>query len=79
MSGAEFDGKQLSEYKGIKIKTVPTINRKGLAAMTSSFFANLFAAVGKYDVAHVHAEGPAAFCWIPKLCGKKVIVTVHGT
>ena len=79
VSGAEFDGKQLSEYKGIKIKTVPTINRKGLAAMTSSFFANLFAAVGKYDVAHVHAEGPAAFCWIPKLCGKKVIVTVHGT
>lgn len=27
---------------------------------------------------HIHAEGPAFFCWIPKLFRKKVIVTVHG-
>lgn len=46
--------------------------------MTSSFFAALRAAWGKYDVVHIHAEGPAAMCWLPKLHGKKVIVTVHG-
>lgn len=78
VSGAEFDSEQLSEYKGIKIKTVPTINRKGLAAMTSSFFAAIKAAVGDYDIVHIHAEGPAAMCWIPKLFGKRVIVTIHG-
>lgn len=78
VSGAEFDGKQLSEYKGIKIKTVPTINRKGLAAMTSSFFAAVKTAFGHYDIIHIHAEGPAAMCWIPKLCGKMVVVTIHG-
>lgn len=27
---------------------------------------------------HIHAEGPAAMCWILKLFGKRVIVTVHG-
>lgn len=27
---------------------------------------------------HIHAEGPAVFAWIPKLTGKRVIVTVHG-
>ena len=27
---------------------------------------------------HIHAEGPAFFCWIPKLFQKKVVVTVHG-
>ena len=27
---------------------------------------------------HVHAEGPAVFCWIPRLMGKRVIVTIHG-
>ena len=27
---------------------------------------------------HIHAEGPAFFCWIPKLFGKRVIVTIHG-
>ncbi len=78
VGGAEFDGKQVEEYKGIKIKTVPTIERKGLAAMTSSFFAAVKAAFGRYDIVHIHAEGPAAMCWIPKLCGKKIVVTIHG-
>ena len=78
VSGAEFDGEVKSEYKGMKLKTVPTIEKKGLAAVTSSLFASLFAAVGSYDVVHIHAEGPAFFCWLPKLFRKRVIVTVHG-
>jgi len=78
ISGAEFDGERVEEYRGVKIKTVPTIERKGLAAMTSSFFAALKAAVGRYDIVHIHAEGPAAMSWIPKLCGKKIVVTIHG-
>ncbi len=78
VSGAEFDGTSSGEYKGIAIKEVLTIDKKGLAAVTSSFFACLKAAFGKYDVVHVHAEGPAAFCWLPKLFGKRVVVTVHG-
>lgn len=78
VSGAEFDGEAKTEYKGVKLKTVPTIERKGLAAVTSSFFASLFAAVGPYDVVHIHAEGPAFFCWLPKLFKKRVVVTIHG-
>ncbi len=42
VSGVEFDGEERSEYKGVRLKTVPTIERKGLAAVTSSFFASLF-------------------------------------
>lgn len=78
VSGAEFDGEIKTEYKGVKLKDVPTIDRKGLAAVTSSFFASFLAAIGSYDVVHIHAEGPAFFCWLPKLFGKRVIVTVHG-
>ena len=78
VSGSEFDSKRLKEYKGINLKTVPTIEKKGLAAVSSSFFAALCCAFGKYDVVHIHAEGPAFFAWIPKLLGKKVIVTIHG-
>lgn len=76
VSGAKLERK--SEYKGVKIKEVFTIERKGLAAMTSSLFASLGAAFGKFDVVHIHAEGPAFFSFIPKWCGKKVVVTVHG-
>ena len=46
--------------------------------MTASVSASLRAALGNYDVVHIHAEGPAFMCWLPKLFGKKVIVTVHG-
>ena len=76
VSGAEYDKK--IEYEGICQKYVPTIEKKGLAAVSSSFFAALYSAFGKYDVVHIHAEGPAFFSWLPKLFGKRVIVTIHG-
>lgn len=80
VSGKVFDdvSDKLREYKGIRLKSVPTIEKKGLAAMSSSLFAALAAAFGKYDVVHFHAEGPCAMLWFPKLFGKKCIVTVHG-
>lgn len=78
VSGKEFDGGSLKEYKGVKLKSVFTINRKGLAAMTSSFFGAICAAFGKYDLVHFHAEGPCAMLWIPKLFGKRCIATIHG-
>lgn len=78
VSGKEFDGGSLEEYRGVKLKSVFTINRKGLAAMTSSFFAAICTAFGKYDVVHFHAEGPCAMLWLPKLFGKRCIATIHG-
>ena len=78
VSGNEFDDTYEKEYLGIRQKFVPTIEKKGLAAVSASFFAALCCAFGRYDVVYIHAEEPAFFCWIPKLLGKKVIVTVHG-
>ena len=78
VSGREFDEKKRTEYRGVVLKNVPTLDKKGLAAVTSSFFAGLFSAFCKSDVVHIHAEGPAFMCWLPKLMGKRVIVTVHG-
>ena len=78
VSGKEFDGGSHKEYKGVKLKSVFTINRKGLAAMTSSFFGAICAAFGKYDVVHFHAEGPCAMLWLPKFFGKRCVATIHG-
>lgn len=78
VSGAEYDGVDKTEYDGIRQKVVPTIEKKGLAAVSSSFFAALCSAFGRYDVVHIHAEGPAFFCWLPKLFGKRVVITIHG-
>ena len=78
VSGAEYDDVGKTDYKGITQKYVPTIEKKGLAAVSSSFFAALYSAFGKYDVVHIHAEGPAFFSWLPKMLGKRVVVTIHG-
>ena len=78
ISGKKFDSENLKEYKGIRIRSVFTINAKGLAAMSSSFFAALEAALGKYDVVQFHAEGPCAMIWLPKLFGKRCVATIHG-
>lgn len=78
VSGEGFDGERLAEYNGVKIKEVFTVQKGGLAAMTSSVFAALKAAFGRYDVVHFHAEGPCAMLWLPKLFGKRCIATIHG-
>lgn len=78
VAGSEFDGTKLKTYKGVTLQEVFTIDKRGLAAMTASVSASLRAALGNYDVVHIHAEGPAFMCWLPKLFGKKVIVTIHG-
>lgn len=78
VSGSQFDGGQLSEYKGVKLKPVWTLDKKGLAAMTSSLSAAIKATFGNYDVVHFHAEGPCAMLWFPKLFGKWCIATIHG-
>lgn len=70
--------KNVVQYKGVQEKYVPTLHAKGLSAVSSSIWAAVSCAIGKYDVVHIHAEGPAAMCWLPKLFGKRVIVTVHG-
>lgn len=78
VAGAQYDIKTATSYRGVKCVEVFTINRKGLAAMTSSVSGAIKAAFGKYDVVHFHAEGPAFMCWLPKVFGKRIIVTVHG-
>ena len=78
VSGKQFDEQNLNTYRGVRLKTVLTIDKKGLAAMTASASAAFRAAFGKYDVVHFHAEGPCAMLWLPKLFGKRCVATIHG-
>jgi len=76
VSGGEIE--QKTEYKGVKIVPVWTVERKGLAAMTSSLSAAWKATHSSADVVHIHAEGSAVMSWLPKSKKKRVIVTIHG-
>ena len=77
IAGSEFDATDMG-LSNVKIKEVITVDKKGLAAITASFFAAVSSAFGKYDVVHFHAEGPCAMLWLPKLFGKRCIATIHG-
>ena len=78
VGGAEYDAEMIVDYRGVRVKTVATLDKKGLAAVSSSFFAAVCAAFSRAEVVHIHAEGPAFMCWLPRLLGKRVVVTVHG-
>ena len=44
---ADKQNKKIKNYKGIKIITIPTINKKGLDALIYSFLASIKAIFGK--------------------------------
>ena len=75
---ADKENKKLKEYKGVRIITVPTINKKGIDALLYSVLATIRALFGHYDVIHYHAEGPCAMLWLPHLFKIKTVATIHG-
>ncbi len=78
VSDKNIKTKKIKEYKGVKIITIPTINKKGLDALIYSFFASIRAIFGNYDCLHYHAEGSCAMLWIPHFFKKRIVVTIHG-
>ena len=72
------DGKLMRDYRGVHLVWTPTIDRRGLAAMTSSIIATVMVSFSRCDLVHFHTEGPCVLCWLPRLMGKKVVVTIHG-
>lgn len=65
-------------YRGVRLRTAPTLRLRGISAMLASFTAAIACAFSRCDVVHFHAEGPCAAILIPKLMGKKCVATVHG-
>ncbi|MDM8322689.1 glycosyltransferase family 4 protein [Bifidobacterium pullorum] len=83
VAGAEFDNESNREnrpytYNGVKVIPVTTIDAKGMAALTSSFFATLKAIKARPDVIHYHAEGPCVMLRLAHWFGIRTVATVHG-
>lgn len=63
---------------GVSLVPVRTIDVKGLAALTSSFFATLKAIRQRPDVIHYHAEGPCVPLRLAHWAGIRTVATIHG-
>jgi len=69
---------KVNSYRGIKLKYIPTIKSKNFEMICYAFFSAISNALGNYDISHFHAIGPSTVSFIPKLFGKKLLVTIHG-
>lgn len=72
-----YTRRNLKNYEGVRLIHVPTIKSKHLDASIHSFLSTLVAIFKNYDVIHYHAIGPTFFSIIPRLCGDKIVSTVH--
>ena len=68
----------LPEHNGMRLVRLPTIRSKHLDTVVHTLLSTVHAMCGKYDVIHYHALGPALFSFLPRLFGKKTVVTVQG-
>ena len=69
---------QGKEHNGMRVVRLPTIRSKHLETLVHTFLSTLHVLVRPCDVVHYHALGPALFSFIPRLAGKKTVVTVQG-
>ncbi len=63
---------------GVRVVPVKTIDKKGLAALSSSCFAARQAIKDRPDVVHFHAEGPCVPLPLVKRAGIRTVATIHG-
>ena len=63
---------------GVRVVPVRTIDKKGLAALSSSYFATKAAIKECPDVVHYHAEGPCVPLPLVNRAGIRTVATIHG-
>lgn len=68
----------VGEYQGIRVRRLPAIRSKHLETLSHTFLSTMHAMFSGYDVVHYHCLGPALFSFLPRLAGKKTVVTVQG-
>ena len=65
-------------HNGMRIRRLPTIRTKHMETLVHTFLSTLDAMNSECDVVHYHCLGPALFSFLPRMVGKKTVVTVQG-
>jgi len=69
---------RLAVRNGMRIVRIPTIRSKHFETVLHTLFSTVHAMCSKADIVHYHALGPALFSFLPRLMGKRTVVTVQG-
>jgi glycosyltransferase involved in cell wall biosynthesis len=65
-------------HNGMRVLRLPTIRSKHLETFVHTLLSTAHAMTSDYDIIHYHCLGPALFSFLPRLAGKKTVVTVQG-
>ena len=68
----------IQTHNGMRVRRLPTIHSKHLETVVHTLLSTAHAMTSDYDVVHYHCLGPALFSFLPRLAGKKTVVTVQG-
>lgn len=68
----------LAMHNGMRLVRLPTIRSKHFETLIHTLLSTLHVMFSSNDIVHYHALGPALFSFLPRLVGKKTIVTVQG-
>jgi len=76
---SHYTKKSLTEFEGVKLVHVWSINTKNLDAITHTFFATMHALFTPYDIIHFQSIGPSLLSFIPRFFKPKsrVVATFH--
>jgi len=69
---------QRGTHRGMALRFVPTISTKHLETIVHTVLSTLHALLQGEEIFHYQAIGPATLAWLPRLFGRKVVVTVQG-
>ncbi len=59
--------KEITTYRGMKIKRLPTLNSKYTDALLHTFISVVHILFTNPDIIHFHGIGPCFFSWLPRL------------
>ncbi len=68
----------LANCNGMRLVRLPTVRSKHLETVVHTLLSTVHAMFSGCQIVHYHALGPALFSFLPRLVGKKTVVTVQG-
>jgi glycosyltransferase involved in cell wall biosynthesis len=69
---------KMKTFEGMRVVRLPTVSTKHLETPVHTFLSAIRASFSDADIVHFHALGPALFSFIPRIFGKKTVVTIQG-
>lgn len=68
----------LTSYNGMRLVRIPTLRSKHFETVIHTLLSTIHVMFSTNEIVHYHAQGPALFSFLPRLVGKKTVVTVQG-